>query len=135
MRLLICGDRNWTDNDYIYRRLKALQQGYLAPPALWMIHGGAKGADTAAQAAAILLGIPYDVYPAEWDKYGRAAGPIRNQQMLDSGVDEVWAFHHDLSQSKGTAHMVGIARKAGVPTVVFPPPTDPPPNWQLTLST
>jgi UDP-N-acetylmuramoylalanine-D-glutamate ligase len=53
------------------------------------------------------------IYPAKWDLHGKSAGPIRNQQMLDTGVDLVIAF----PGGKGTAHMVSIAKKAGVKVV------------------
>ena len=85
-----------------------------------VIHGAARGADTAGRNAAFTLGIPIEEYPARWDEYGRSAGPIRNQQMLKEGKpDLVLAFHHDLSASKGTAHMVSIAKNAGVPVEVI----------------
>ena len=52
--------------------------------------------------------------------HGKAAGPIRNREMLrDGGPEMVAAFHTDLSQSKGTLDMVRIARSAGVPVKVF----------------
>lgn len=51
-------------------------------------------------------------------KQGKAAGPIRNQHMLDGyHPDMVVFFHHDLSSSKGTKDMVERARKAGVPVL------------------
>lgn len=57
--------------------------------------------------------ILIEEYPAEWDKHGKAAGFIRNQDMLDSGVDVVVAF----PGGRGTADMVRRARKAGVEVV------------------
>jgi len=58
-------------------------------------------------------------FPAHWDEYGRAAGPIRNRQMLDKGwADAVVAFHLNLDESKGTADMVREARKRGLPVWV-----------------
>lgn len=54
-------------------------------------------------------------FPADWNRYGRAAGPIRNRQMLTEGKpDLVVAFHDDIESSKGTKDMVTIAEKAGV---------------------
>lgn len=58
-------------------------------------------------------------YPANWNLHHKAAGPIRNQQMLDEGKPNlVVAFHNDINNSKGTQHMVKIAKKAGIPTFV-----------------
>jgi hypothetical protein len=50
-------------------------------------------------------------YPADWDGYGRRAGPIRNQKMLDTErPDLVLAFH---PAGPGTRHMISIAREQG----------------------
>ena len=68
-----------------------------------IIHGGAPGADMLAAEVAQELGIPARAYPADWRKHGRAAGPIRNQLMLDDGKpDIVVAF----PGGKGTADMI-----------------------------
>lgn len=65
------------------------------------------------------LGLNADAilsFPAEWTEYGKAAGPIRNREMLRSGKpDLVTAFHRDLNQSKGTRDMVEQARAATIP--------------------
>src|SRR6266536_1924225 len=60
------------------------------------------------------------VYPAQWDQHGKAAGPRRNQLMLEGGKpDVVWCFiSRPLDESRGTADMVRRARAAGVPTYV-----------------
>ena len=57
--------------------------------------------------------------PAEWDTFGKAAGPIRNGWMLKMEPDLVLAFHNDIRQSKGTANMVSIARKKGIEVKIF----------------
>jgi hypothetical protein len=84
-----------------------------------IVHGGANGADQMADIWARLIGLPkrdIRAFPAQWEKYGRAAGPIRNQQMLDEGKPHAAvAFHEDLSKSKGTKDMVNRLRKAGIP--------------------
>jgi hypothetical protein len=57
-------------------------------------------------------------YPADWDKYGKAAGPIRNKQMLDEGNPEkVIAFR--FKNSRGTQNMINQAEKAGIKTIVI----------------
>ena len=61
-----------------------------------------------------LMGFAVRSYPADWTTYGKAAGPIRNKVMLDQGLDIVIAFHPDIEQSKGTRHMVSIARAKGI---------------------
>lgn len=114
MRLLICGDRNWTRFDLIWERVKEL------PKDTVIIEGDARGADKYAGTAARKEGLKLEVYPADWELYGRAAGPIRNKQMLVEGKpDEVWAFHDALSESKGTKNTVELAKRAGLKVRVF----------------
>ena len=65
-------------------------------------------------------GIPIQVFPAEWKKYGRAAGPIRNRAMLDYAKEEtpVVAAFWD-GQSRGTGNMLKQAKAAGVECHIF----------------
>jgi hypothetical protein len=114
MRVLVCGDRNWTDAQLIHDMLCDVAEGHLDRISC-VIDGMARGADTLGHAKAERLGLDTERYRAQWDRYGRGAGPKRNQQMLTEGrPDLVLAFHDDLDNSKGTRHMVGLARKAGV---------------------
>lgn len=83
-----------------------------------IIEGEAKGADTLARLFGETIGIPVEKYPADWSKHGKAAGPIRNKQMLDEGKpDLVIAFM--FPDSRGTANMVKQAEKAGIETRVI----------------
>lgn len=113
MRVLICGDRNWDDVSLIDTQIsRLLCQGKIHK----IISGCARGADTLGETVAYKYGIPVERYPADWEKYGKAAGPIRNRQMLDEGEPSlVLAFHDNLEASKGTRDMVGIASRAGIP--------------------
>jgi hypothetical protein len=64
--------------------------------------------------------LPVERYPAQWDKFGRSAGPIRNTQMLTEGKPHgVVAFHYCLAKSKGTRNMVEQAKRKGIPTWTF----------------
>jgi hypothetical protein len=113
-RILICGDRDWTDHLLIWDALVD------AGAEVIVIEGEARGADTIAMEVAVALGLQVLRFPANWTKWGRAAGAIRNRQMLEEGrPDEVWAFHNDLARSHGTANMIAQARKRGVPVKVF----------------
>jgi len=115
-RVLICGDRNWKNFDLI---LNTLQKEHEKVPIEVVIQGGAKGADLWGAFAAHRLKINCIQYSAQWDIYKKAAGLIRNQQMIDEGKPtEVWAFHNDLKNSKGTKDMVLRSRKAGLPVWV-----------------
>jgi hypothetical protein len=118
MRVLVCGGRNWRDIIAIERELKKLPKDTL------IIHGAARGADTLAKFVAEKIGLKVindgKGFPAQWKIYGKAAGPIRNQQMLDEGKpDLVLAFHENISESRGTKDMVNRARGAGVKVEIF----------------
>ena len=117
MRVLVCGDREWSDGEAMLCRLQALE----VHDEVVLIEGEARGADLMARGIAKFFGWRVLPFPANWDKYHRAAGPIRNQQMLIEGrPDLVLAFHSDLEHSKGTKDMVDRARRAGVPVEVLP---------------
>jgi len=108
MKILVCGGRNFMDITLMNKVLREYPIGTI-------IEGGAKGADT----LAYLWGNKHDVevitYPPEWNKYGKAAGPIRNQTMLDQeSPDLVIAF----PGGRGTEDMIARAKKANIPTRV-----------------
>lgn len=80
-----------------------------------IISGNARGADILGKQYAEEHDIPCIVMPAEWDRYGKRAGYIRNQQMLDE-ADALIAFWD--GRSRGTQHMIDIARDKGIPVRV-----------------
>lgn len=104
MRVLVCGGRDYNDYMTLSSVLETLDITVL-------IHGAAKGADSLADFFAKNDNLCVERYPADWAKYGKRAGYLRNQQMLDEGKPElVVAF----PGGKGTAMMVKIAREAGI---------------------
>lgn len=110
-RLIVCGGRDWSDAGAVSRVLTVAQE---RTGIAMIITGGAKGADSLAARWAHANAIPYLTVPANWEKHGDAAGPIRNQIMLDmmgEMLDGVIAF----PGGPGTRHMCKIAREAGVP--------------------
>lgn len=113
-RILICGDRNWSDIATIEAFISKLQKNTL------IIHGCCLGADTIAGDRAKIHGLPVSEFPAEWSKYGRAAGPIRNQKMIDQAKPSlVIAFHNNLFDSKGTKDMINRALKSSIPVLIL----------------
>lgn len=117
MKVLVCGDRMW----YAQRHLeRVLDQEHLLNNFTLVIEGEASGADTFARQWAEKRGIAVRPFPANWTKFGKAAGPIRNAQMLLEGKpDLVIAFHEDLSRSKGTRNMIDLAKKASIPVNLY----------------
>jgi hypothetical protein len=106
MIVLVCGSRDWSNQQSILQRLKAL------PADSTIIHGGCRGADILASIAANQLGYKVICFPAQWDLHGKSAGPKRNQQMIDEGNPElVIAFHENVDSSKGTKDMINRAKK------------------------
>jgi hypothetical protein len=111
VRVLICGGRDFADKRLMMGVMEAVEA---RGPIACVIHGGARGADSIGGAWAKWKGLPVFECAANWDFYGnRAAGPIRNQWMLDHGKpDLVVAF--PTSKSVGTHDMTRRAREAGV---------------------
>lgn len=114
MKVLACGSRSWTDYGAIQGALSGLveERGPFV-----VIHGAARGADRLAGAAARRLDFEVIEYPADWKRYGRRAGYVRNEEMLAAGPDLVVAFHRD--GSRGTAHTIRLARDKGVEVVIY----------------
>jgi len=108
MKILVCGCRTWLDEETIKKVLS--QYG----PDTVIIQGEARGADITAKRVAEELKMTVIGFPAEWDKFGRRAGIIRNIQMLDTNPDLVIAFHNFLPNSKGTKHTVTEAINRGI---------------------
>ncbi len=108
MRVLVCGGRTFTDYAWLCRVLDDL---HIRRQIELVIVGGAQGADTLAEAWARRAAVPHLVFPAKWREHGRAAGVMRNAEMLALGRPTlVVAF----PGNKGTADMVRRAEKAGV---------------------
>jgi YspA, cpYpsA-related SLOG family len=121
MNILICGSLDWNDFPTIKKYLEEVKNQSQA--VITIIHGGCKGADSIGGYLAQQLGFQVRVFKADWNKYGKAAGPIRNQQMLVEGSPNlVVAFHNDLENSKGTLDMVSRARKAEIKVLVIKSP-------------
>jgi hypothetical protein len=109
MRVLVFGGRKFLYGDAVDRVLDGLQ-GSLGISTI--IHGGACGADSLAGSWAVLRKIPQVVFPARWDDFGKAAGILRNQQMLEQGLPE---YAIAFPGGTGTADMLARVRAAGVP--------------------
>ena len=100
----------------IYNRLKRLPLGST------IVHGGCRGADIMAARIGHGMGHTHKPCFADWRTHGKAAGPIRNQAMLDEHpeIELVIAFHDDVENSRGTKHMIGLARERGIKVEILP---------------
>lgn len=106
-RLIVCGGRDYLDRDAVRRVIGLLD------PGLTVVHGAARGADQMAATFAQQRGIELEPHPADWDRLGRGAGPLRNREMLQAGAAAVVAF----KGGTGTKDMCRIAYDAGLPVL------------------
>lgn len=122
-RIIVCGGRHFDD----YPRLTAEINGVVQSLGLQMnemeiISGHCAGTDQLGERYAEEHEVDCKVFPAEWKKYGRAAGPIRNSQMIDYAAESVMpvvvAFVSP--KSKGTMDTVNKARKKGFKVFIIP---------------
>jgi predicted Rossmann-fold nucleotide-binding protein len=121
MRVLVCGGRDYND---VFRVCRKLDELHARTPFEVVIHGGARGADRLADIWAkcqgpetggrLGEGIPREVYPADWDKHKKAAGALRNQQMLDEGKPDLVVV---FPGGRGTEDMVRRAYRARIPVM------------------
>lgn len=111
MRMLVCGGRDFGDFSYLEHTLNKCRTWWNITT---VITGGAKGADTLAERWAMRNQLELIVCLADWTKYGKAAGMIRNKEMLQHAPDVVVAF----PGGAGTENMIRISRQAGVPVFI-----------------
>lgn len=111
MRVLVCGSRSWKDGKAIRKRLSEL------PRSTIILHGGARGADMLADAAARGLGMSVMEYKPDFNRYGRGAPLVRNVIMLEEKPDLVIAFWD--GKSTGTQHVIDNAMKKGIAVEVI----------------
>lgn len=106
MKVLVCGGRDYIDEVTVINTLNGIE-----PKIKLLIHGNSPGADTLADRWAMHNGVQVARFPANWTRFGDAAGPIRNGEMVRwLSPDLVIAF----PGGKGTASMAGIARRVGI---------------------
>lgn len=113
---MVTGSRNYDDFNEMYWILKTIvSELKIEPSQSAIIHGNSRGADKIAGYVGRNLGFNIEVYPANWDKYGKVAGPIRNREMVNSGVDLVLAF--PIGNSYGTRNAIKEAKKKQIPII------------------
>lgn len=112
-RLLVCGGRDFCDGEAL-RRWMSEASGDRVAAEVVVIHGGARGADYLAGEIARQAGVRVIVCPANWSAHGSAAGPIRNQTMLD---DHAPTLVLAAPGGAGTNDMIRRAQRAGIPVI------------------
>lgn len=118
MKILVCGSRTFNN----YGLLEEILDDYIENEYYGdmdkniIISGGANGADKLAEEYADYNEITKIIHLAEWDKYGKKAGHLRNQKMIDEKPDLVIAFWD--GQSKGTADTIQKAKQNKINTFI-----------------
>jgi YspA, cpYpsA-related SLOG family len=127
MRVLITGSRDWNNPELIRRAFDWINEKMTGDPytldrdkarGVTIVSGNCpSGADWMCERVAFDYGFTVERHPAQWRRYGRRAGLLRNEQMVARGADICFAFIKDMS--KGATHCSEAARDAGIPTVVY----------------
>jgi hypothetical protein len=121
-RILVTGSREWSDWGVIESALRWAYLTCISEPIAYttVVHGHCPtGADACADLIAPMMGFNVERHPADWKRYGKPAGHIRNAEMVDLGADICIAF--PLGESPGTRGCMRLAEKAGIRVEVFTP--------------
>jgi len=114
MRVLVCGGRDFDNIDAVFEKLDEI---HAIKSITCIIEGGAKGADYLASRWSAYRNIPdHERFSADWALYGKAAGFIRNQKMIDKGRPDYFVA---FPGGRGTADMVRRLRAAGIPGIIL----------------
>lgn len=118
-KIIINGSRDFYNYTYLRLILKDyIMTNQINPELIEIISGGAKGADTLAIKFAKEYNLNYKVMNADWNKYGKRAGILRNAEMLTYAIsnpnDIAILISFWNGTSKGTKHMIDISNDKGI---------------------
>ena len=116
IKVIIAGTRDFNDYAFLKKNLDYFLQG-INPnnEEIEIVSGNARGADKLGERYAKEHNLPVKLFPANWDKYGKRACYLRNQEMANY-ADVLIAFWDE--KSKGTKHMIDIAKKQDLTVIV-----------------
>ncbi|MEU9871140.1 DUF2493 domain-containing protein [Actinomadura sp. NPDC048021] len=117
MKLIVTGSRDWKDWYYIWSALELFTR---FSERVTLVHGDCPDgvdshADDWGETNAAFVGIIR--YPADWNKYGKAAGPKRNKQMVNDHLDADYVLAFPLGESKGTRGCMKYAKWMGLDVI------------------
>ena len=107
-KIIIAGGRDFNDYDLLKKEVSGFLKTLDIDSGLEMVSGGAKGVDAMGERFAQENDVAVKLFPADWSKYGRGAGPKRNKQMAEYATHLI-AFWN--GESKGTKSMITLAKK------------------------
>lgn len=112
-KIIIAGSRTFNDYELVRKTMSALF-GNIAPSQMEIISGHCpSGADHLGEMFAERNGIRLVLFPADWEKYGKAAGPIRNKQMSEYVSSDGYLIAFWDGKSRGTKNMIEEAYRVG----------------------
>jgi hypothetical protein len=117
MRIVVTGDRFWNCHPLAASVIRRLVDRY--GPGVVIVHGEGTGVEESFATAANGLGVAAEAHPAEWDRLGLTAGPIRNGAMIRAGADLCIVVHRFLMNSKISKDCARQAIEAGIPTYLI----------------
>ena len=123
LRVLCTGTRDWTDEAAVRAAFASLDEYdfWEQPSDVTIVHGACPtGADAIVDRVARELGFQVERHPGDWDRYGLAAGPIRNSHMVSLGADLCFAFWDGRVTKSGTLDCFQKAVRAGIPVHIWP---------------
>ncbi|MEI2356110.1 DUF2493 domain-containing protein [Mesobacillus zeae] len=109
-RVIVAGGREFNDYELLKRKLDGALVNKVSE-GITIVSGAARGADKLGEQYAKERGYTIDSHPADWDKFGKSAGYIRNKEMAEN-ADALLAFWD--GKSRGTKHMIDLAQKQGI---------------------
>ena len=115
-KIIIAGGRDFMDYNLLKKKTNKILQEKRVSHKIVIISGCARGADTLGLRYASENAFDIEEYPANWDKYGKKAGYMRNVEMAEN-ADALIAFWD--GKSKGTKHMIDIATEKNLPIRVI----------------
>ena len=121
MRTVIAGGREVTDRAFVMKAIDSVvsERGLKISKVL---SGCARGADKIGEAWAHVKGIPVKRFPADWGRFGKAAGIVRNEEM---GLEAECLIAVWDGESRGTKHMINVMRRQNLPVIVIAAPAPP----------
>lgn len=115
MKIAVVGSRQFKDKQFVFNKVTSIfyNENHSSKPEF--ISGGALGVDSWAEEC-ILGHTPKKIFKPEWEKYGKRAGFLRNELIINE-ADKIIAFWD--GESKGTKHSIDLAIKAGKPIDIY----------------
>ena len=113
MKVIVAGGRDFNDFEKMKATLDKILKG---KEDITIVSGTARGADTLGERYAMLRGYKIERHPANWTRFGKRAGYIRNEEMADNAdyLVAYWDY-----KSRGTMHMINIAKEKKLGVIVI----------------